>query len=333
MDKEGFRAMLLTRKLPEDKIEVSIALAQRFEDFLTGASGISMPEGVWAFSRILIQEGQNTEDNYITLARYGLFTNNNELYVAILELLDGAEAQANLYRKVGEVFGEDVLDEVFTGIGVAPLGLPSPEKPRFMHPVVERLENKVGEDACQELLSGCLRDLPDRYFRRERRRYRKLNDIDEYLIKNHQAFVRELKKCQREGKLFYAQEINDAVIAFVQNDPEIESGVRDGSIIYVSKIPYMARKYLTETDPTLKRYYACHCPWAREAIKSGDVRFAPTFCNCSGGFHKKPWEVIFERPLRVDVLESVLKGDDRCRFAIHLPPEFMPVSDSVQTGG
>jgi hypothetical protein len=43
------------------------------------------------------------------------------------------------------------------------------------------------------------------------------------------------------------------------------------------------------------------------------------FCRCSAGFHKKPWEVIFDQKLEAEVLESVLQGDMRCRFAIHLP--------------
>ncbi|MBN1139162.1 MAG: hypothetical protein JXM73_21460 [Anaerolineae bacterium] len=324
MDKEGFRQMLHARKLSDEQIEASIALAERFELFLHDSGRPSSGESAWAFSELLIQEGQNTEDNYFALARYGRFTDNNDIYVAVLELLDGAEAQANLHRRVGEVFGQEVRDEVFAGIGVSPLGLPSSVKPRFMHPVVERLQSQVGEEECERLLSGCLRDLPDRYFRGERRKYQKAGDIDEYLKKKHQAFVRQLIKCQREGQLFFAQEITDAVVAFVQNDPEIESGRREGDVVYVSKIPYMAKHYLAETDPTLKRYYACHCPWAREAIRSGDVRFAQTFCYCSGGFHKKPWEVIFKRPLEVQVLESVLRGDLRCRFAIHLPQEAIP---------
>jgi hypothetical protein len=324
MDRDGFRTMLQTRKLTEDKIEASIALAERFEAFLGDTGRMPSAESAWVFSRVLIEEGQNTEENYIAVARYGRFTNNDDLFVAILELLDGAEAQANLYRLVGEAFGQEVRDEVFAGIGLSPLGLPSPEKPRFMQPVVERLEERVGEERCKELLSGGLRDLPTRYFLGERRKYRKAKDIDDYLSKKHRAFVRQLKKCRREGQLFFAQEITDEVIAFVQDDPEIESGRREGNVIYVSKIPYMAKRYLAETDPTLKRYYGCHCPWAREAIKSGDVRFAATFCHCSGGFHKKPWEVIFGQPLKVQVLESVLRGDNRCRFAIYLPPEAVP---------
>jgi hypothetical protein len=67
-----------------------------------------------------MQEGQNTYDNYLALARYGLFINNNGIYVAILELLDGSEAQPNLYKKVGELYGEEVRDEAFAGIGVSP---------------------------------------------------------------------------------------------------------------------------------------------------------------------------------------------------------------------
>ncbi len=327
MDQSGFRAMLQTRKLSEEQIEASIRLAERFETFAHNIGQAPWAETAWAFSTVLIEEGENTEENYITVARYGLFTNNNDLYVAILELLDGAEAQANLHRQVGERFGPEVRDEVFAGIGLSPLGNPSSEKPGFMHPVIERLEKRVGEEECRKLLSASLRDLPDRYFLGERRRYRKSRDIDEYLVKKARAFVRQLRKCQREDRLFFAQEITDEVITFVENDPEIEAGRREGNVVYVSKIPYMAKQYLAETDPILKRYYYCHCPWTREAIKNGNVQLSATFCNCSAGFHKKPWEVIFGRPLEAQVLESVLKGDSRCRFAIYLPQEAIPAGE------
>jgi hypothetical protein len=319
MDTEGFRELLKTRKLTDEKIDSSIALAERFESFLGDTGGQPDTETTWAFCKILIPEGQNTYDNLLTVARYGIFMKNNDIYIAILELLDGAEAQPNLYQKVGDMFGEAVRDEVFAGIGVSPLGKPPTEKPHDMFPVIERLIDKVGQKESERLLSTCLRDLPDKYFRSERRKFAKAHDIDDYLKKKHRSFVRWIRKCQREGELFFAQEITDEVVAFVKKNQEIESGVREGNTIYVSKIPYNAKHYLTETDPTLKRYYACHCPWAREAIKNGDVRLNAVFCNCSGGFHKKPWEVIFGQTLQVEVLESVLKGDFRCRFAIHLP--------------
>jgi hypothetical protein len=319
MDREGFSELLKTRKLNDEQIATAIALAERFETYIESTGGTPDAETTWAFCKMVMEEGQNTYDNLLTVARYGIFTKNNDIYVAVVELLDGAEAQPNLYQKVGDLYGEEVRDEVFAGIGISPLGKPPTEKPYDMFPVIERLIAKVGQQETEQLLSACLRDLPDKYFRNERRKYAKAQDIDDYLKKKHRSFVRWIKKCQREGELFFAQEITDEVVAFVKDNPEIESGVRDGNTIYVSKIPYNAKQYLAESDPTLKRYYACHCPWAREAIKSGDIQLNPVFCNCSGGFHKKPWEVIFGQTLQVAVLESVLKGDIRCRFAIQLP--------------
>lgn len=317
MDKQGFQTMLEGRKVPAEKMESALALAEHFEQFAAQQGGFSA-ETAWAFSRLLIEKEQNTEENFFTLARYGLFIRSNAVFVAFVESLDGGEAQENLYKRVAEKYGEPLRDEVFVGIGVAPFGLPTPEKPRYMQPVIERLEKAIGPDACRALIADSLRDLPDEYFVKEREEYQSSKDVDEYIARRKQKFVEQLETCFREGRLFFAQEITDEVLAFVRSEPEIGGGVREGNIVYETKIPYMTKEYLAETDPTLKRYYACHCPWAREAVKSGE-KVAPIFCNCSAGFHKKPWEAALGQKVQVDVLESVLQGDARCRFAIHLP--------------
>jgi hypothetical protein len=319
MDQPGFRILLLKRNVPEEKITPALALTERFDAYISGKPATA--QTAWAFSKVLIQEGANSEENYITLVRYCRFIQNHEMYVAILELVDGGEVADNLYRKVGKRFGKRVREEVFAGIGVAPYGTPTPEKPAYLQPVIERLEEKFGKEVCADFLSSSLRSLPTRYFLGDRRQYRKAGSMDAYLRQRKEAFVAQLEACLREGRPFFAQEITQEVIDFVRSDPEIGGGRRQGNIVYETKIPYMAQEYLTETDPILRRYAYCHCPWAREAIRNGDVRLAETFCNCSGGFHKKAFEVIFQQPLKVEVLESVLKGDDRCRFAIHLPSE------------
>lgn len=319
MDKEGFRDMLRDRKVPEDKLEPAIALAERFEAFLTDKPANA--DNAWAFSKVLIAEGNNSFENYVTLIRYCRFIKNDNMFIALMELVDGGEVAGNLYRMVGEKFGEELRDEIYAGAEVTPYGLPTPEKPATLHPVLERLQAKVGVQAGQDFLSACLRDLPDKYFSDEKRKFKKAADIDDFLKKRHQGFVRWLRSCQRQGQLFFVQEITDEVLAFVKDNQEIGGGRRDGNIIYETKIPYMTKQYLAEEDPTMKRYYACHCPWAREAVRRGNTRLVEDFCYCSGGFHKKPFEVIFGQPLKVEVLETVLKGDDRCRFAIHLPEE------------
>ncbi len=317
MDKQGFRSMLEGRKVPAEKTDPALALAERFDAYAHQAGGFSAGTA-WAFSKILIAEGQNSEENFITLARYGLFTKNNAAFVAFLESLDGGEAQENLYNRVAERFGGQVRDEVFAGIGVAPFGIPTPEKPRYMQPVIERLEKALGAEACRAFLADCLRDLPDDYYAKERELYQSCKNVDEYLARKKQKFVEQLEACQREGRLFFAQEVTDEVLAFVHSEPEMGGGARVGNVVYETKIPFMTKQYLAETDPTLKRYFYCHCPWAREAVRSGE-KVAPIFCNCSAGFHKKPWEAALGQKIQVEVLESVLQGHSRCRFAIHLP--------------
>ncbi len=74
----------------------------------------------------------------------------------------------------------------------------------------------------------------------------------------------------------------------------------------------MAKQYLAETDPVLKRYYACHCPWARDAVKDGNVALEEVFCYCSGGFHKKAlgdlWAASEGGSARVDTQETLAAG-------------------------
>ncbi|PKO05234.1 MAG: hypothetical protein CVU41_13235 [Chloroflexi bacterium HGW-Chloroflexi-3] len=319
MDTNSFLSMLAGRNVPPEKIPAALVLAERFENYILKSGKGFTTQAAWDFSRLLIDEGINTEENFLSLARYGLFIKSNPIFIAFLEVLDGGEAQENLYNRVAECHGTALRDEVFAGIGVSAFGIPTTDKPGYMHPVIERLEQAIGSEATRNLLADSLRDLPDAYYQQDRELFYSCQDVDEYLIKKKADFLQQLETCQREGRLFFAQKITDEVVDYVRNTAEMGAGVRVGNIIYETKIPFMTGEYLSETDEQLKHYYYCHCPWAREAVKSGG-KVAPIFCNCSAGFHKKPWEVIFEQPIHVDVLESILKGDDRCRFAIHLPP-------------
>ena len=109
------------------------------------------------------------------------------------------------------------------------------------------------------------------------------------------------------------------MIDFVVSDPEIGGGRRKGKIIFATKIPYNTKAYLEEKDEEVRRYYYCHCPWVKESIRNNGLKVTSMFCQCSAGFHKKPWEMIFGQKLKAKVLSSILQGDDQCRFAIYLP--------------
>ena len=326
MDREGFRRYLQERGLTENQVKDSIKVVERFETFLRMRKpprdlATATRKDVNAFSAALIEEDANTWETYLTVARSGRFAGNYEVFAAALEYIDGHEVLGNLFTKLADAVGEDERDRVFRGVALPPLGTPNAEKHRAMRVVVERLERSIGPKRCAEILGTGLRDLPDEGFTDEKRKYQAAGGIDAYLAEKGDEFVTEFKKIRNEKGLYFNQPITDDVIAYVEAHPEIRQGVRVGNVIYEAKIPYMAVEFLAESDPRRRAYLYCHCPWARESLRNGETRVSGVFCNCSAAFHKKPYDVIFGRSLRAEVIETVLHGDPWCRFAIYLPDD------------
>ncbi len=324
MDVDGFREYLVKREIPEDKIVESITLIERFESVLNGDDSLSNLEAaslneVTKFVAILIEEEANTYDNLAILARYGYSMNNMNLYLAVLELFDGAEVAGVLHQKLSDAVGEAKRDEIFEGIVLPPLGTPSSEKPKFTKAIMDRMETMVDPDTCQKVLSDVAHGLPRDYWKDEREKYLEAGSIDTYIAAKRKSAIENLEKHRDDGSLFYNQEITDEVVEWVKSRPDVLSGERRGDAIYHTKIPFLVKKYLEETDEKMKRYYACHCAWARETILNGDIEISPTFCYCSAGFTKTPWEIALDQPLKVEMVKSALKGDDECAFKIHLP--------------
>ena len=104
----------------------------------------------------------------------------------------------------------------------------------------------------------------------------------------------------------------------------MSTGRREGNIIYEVKIPHEAAAWIEESDPEARRRLYCHCPWAKMSLDDDAVDVPAAFCACSSGFHKRFWEAVLGEKLTAEVIESVLAGDDRCRFAIRLPDRVVP---------
>jgi len=62
-------------------------------------------------------------------------------------------------------------------------------------------------------------------------------------------------------------------------------------------------------------YPKCYCSFVNK-ISPG--KLSATYCNCSRGWAKALFEGALERPVEVVMEESIVKGDDRCRFRIIL---------------
>jgi hypothetical protein len=326
LDEEGFREFCTKWKLDEKTIRAHIGVVREFEFFLRSKDGnrnlsSATVDDLQSYVGKLMENGMNTWENLLGLLRCARFAGNRQVEVALLELLDGSDVLKNLSETIRQMLGEAIRDEVFEGISLPPLGTQAKNKAKVTKEFMERMETKLGEEKSKEILLSGPDAVPKEEYLTERKMFLASKDIDDFLKKRHEKYIDSLEKHMKERSLYFAQEIDEEVLDYVRNTPTCSNGVRNGDIIYVTKIPYMAKKYLHEKEEKKKRYYYCHCSWVREAILS-DLKVSPNFCYCSAAFEKRPWDVIFDQPVKADVVETVLKGDLICKFAIHIPKEY-----------
>lgn len=112
----------------------------------------------------------------------------------------------------------------------------------------------------------------------------------------------------------------DAVFEAMARDPEKHSRpYREGNVVYETKAPADAEAFANAKTPQERRVAYCHCPLARAGAATSPA--PEPYCCCGGGWYGGIWEFIVERPVRVELLRSVMRGDEDCTFAVHLPPE------------
>jgi hypothetical protein len=58
----------------------------------------------------------------------------------------------------------------------------------------------------------------------------------------------------------------------------------------------------------------CLCP----LVESGVRNLSPTYCRCSAGYVRELFRRIVRGPLEVELLSSVHRGDDCCRFRVRI---------------
>lgn len=268
--------------------------------------------------RGLIDAEENDLETLLAQARYFYLIGRNEIYVYFTSLLGGLGVIESIQERLGDLAGCETKERLLGSISPPPLGSEPVDFPEFTKSLMSKLETALPELTVQRVLAGNHHGIPPSVFDEDAQLYRNASSMEEYLSAHHERQVFELQRHCDANTVWYEQIITQAVVDFVAANPEIQSAVLRGDTLYTTKIPYDPASYLAEADPVRKRYYACHCPFVREAILRGETDISPNWCYCSGGFVKHPFEVILGRELRVTLLKSVLKGDAICRFAIHL---------------
>lgn len=322
MNTAAYKAHLQGQGIPDDVLEGKIAVIEDFARFLSDSDS-NAKEVVEKFAHKSIAEGRNTLENFSTLRDYTDWLGNRPLYVAWIEVMDGHNALEVLADEIEKRHGQAKRDRLFSD-GWPPLGADENERCAYTQTLTERMDQQLTSEESRaawfQVQHGILAHDWQQSDTSDREKYQQCGgDIDAFLALKRKERDSMLTHLHDENRLWYTVEITDEVLEFVRNDPEIEGGRREGNRVYITKIPYNADRYLHETDPRKKRYYACHCPLVRQAILQ-DQPISADVCNCSLG-HASHYLAGLDQEIRGEVLESALKGDMRCRFVFYLPTE------------
>lgn len=173
------------------------------------------------------------------------------------------------------------------------------------------LDEYVQEDKRVQVMTSCACQYPRSELRVMKEKYEETKDIDSVISLLQEKFVSFLED---------GLKLNGNTVERILRKRWGLAGYRENSKIIVTKIPKSGQilEYFAETDPVKKRAIYCHCPRIREALKSS-TEISPTYCYCGAGYYEGIWEEILQQPVKVELLKSVLKGDEVCSIAVHLP--------------
>lgn len=322
MQEEKLREFMKTKNKQENTIETFVDFVKKIDAYLKNEKkslGIdkSYLKDLQAFLKQWKVDKAKKERFLLAMKSYGKATDNPNLIANANRLLGMGTWLSRLEETLDDYVGEELQKKIMDAGGPIKQTSTTAKKAVWAKCMMDCLEANVDEKTCKKILTNNLhfKSPKSPSFKKLKRMYEKASSIDVVLLHLHEKW----KKIVGDRYGYDSPEFK-----YVEADPTIEAGVREGNIVYVSKIPYQIKKFIEAEDDQTKRYHYCHCGWVRDSIKkSKEEQVSPTFCNCSGGWHKVPFEGIFEQTLEVDLVKSVLKGDDICTFAIHLPEETM----------
>jgi len=178
---------------------------------------------------------------------------------------------------------------------------------------MERLDMLVDEDQRKIIMTGCACQYPKSKLQEMRQVYSETKDLDR---------VHQMLQEQFESFLEKTMQLDEDLIAEIIQRGWGAAGVKQVNTVTATKIPKSGFlvEYLQETDPEKKRQYYCHCPRIRDVLKTSEM-ISSTYCYCGAGYYKGIWEEILQQPVEVELLESVLQGDDVCKVEITLPSD------------
>ena len=266
----------------------------------------------------MVKHKLNDYKNFVVLMRYYRLIDRKDLFIHLTKYTGMIGVIENIIDRLKRIHGHDLADKILKDYQVPVLGTSPYQLPDYARDLTIILEQNLSEDEANLVLSGNNHSIPEKAMIPEKIEYENSKNLETYLKERHQRKVKELTEHYQQNKVWFEQIITQDVIDFVKANQEVLSARLDNDKLYITKIPYDTLNFLKSEDLTSKKYYACHCPFAREAIKAKRTDIPERFCYCSAGFAKYPFEVILGQELKIKVIETALGNGTLCKFEIDL---------------
>lgn len=201
-----------------------------------------------------------------------------------------------LERNVENVLGAQARQTVMRGCAALTIASTLEERFLWIKGAMERLESLADDDQRHDVVSGCAHVFP-------------------------RGQLEELRAAYQEARASTGDGLAavDAVIAHIARRGWGDAAIRrEGHTVYATKPPADPEGYEQAQTAAERRAAYCFCPIMRTHLDAG---MPDTYCYCGAGWCRQQWEYTTGRPVRVERVRLVHRGDDCCEFAIHLPAD------------
>jgi effector-binding domain-containing protein len=114
-------------------------------------------------------------------------------------------------------------------------------------------------------------------------------------------------------------EFDDILREMYTDDFWYEKPVRRDNVLYMRKNPFDPEGYKKAASPAERRRAYCHCSFVHPFLDEIPSKLSPTFCYCGAGWYTRLWEGILGKPVKIEHVETLLRGNDQCTLTITLP--------------
>ncbi len=206
--------------------------------------------------------------------------------------MDWLEEKTEKWARGIERFSDkDTADRVMDGSGCLK-DADAAARAKWFADALKRLEAAIPDlETRQKILTGCSCVFTDEFGQDSLLSYRKI-------FEETGSVEKVLETMRKDRSKFATSELK-------------------GNVIYETRDPRDREAYAKAATKEERRLAACFCPLVRQ----GQVPFPEPYCYCSAGWFVGIWEGIVGKPVRVEVVKSLLRGDETCEFTIHLPQE------------